>query len=86
MWSGITASCMPSIKQVFSYYVPRSSRHPTLNYSVSQFRHARPETALESDGAFRKWGYRSNVDTEHTAHITQGFTGVEMDIIAEERV
>ncbi|KAF2800534.1 hypothetical protein K505DRAFT_355625 [Melanomma pulvis-pyrius CBS 109.77] len=87
MWSGVTASCMPSVKHFCSYYIPTASQVTTLGPSTSHFRRSTREEIPDANGIFRKWGYNSNADTESATHITQGSGGTRMkDLTADSIV
>lgn len=59
MWSGVTASCMPTVKQFFSHYFPTASLKAVSKLSTSHFKHENQEKSYKSRGAFRLWGTRA---------------------------
>lgn len=87
MWSGVTASCMPSVKQFFSNYVPKQSPNSTLEPTLSHIRQPAKENMAVADSSFRRWGYKSNGDVESATHIVHGSpdcADLEMeDLVAE---
>ncbi|KAH6387206.1 hypothetical protein HBI55_181490 [Parastagonospora nodorum] len=72
MWSGVTASCMPTVKQFFSHYFPTASLDKKPEQSTSHSRRVNEGRNLKPGGSFRLWGYKSSTHTESTEQITQG--------------
>lgn len=77
---GVTASCMPTLKQFFSRYACSMPSGVTSRPSLLSLR--RPAKERMSDpgrGGFRQWGYQTNADTESTTRIGHGAADAEMD-------
>jgi len=79
MWAGVTASCMPAVKQFFSRYRPSVPHSITLMPSLLSFRRSTKESVPDAERGFRQWGYKSNAETESTTRIGHGSANSEIE-------
>ncbi|KAF2446585.1 hypothetical protein P171DRAFT_483919 [Karstenula rhodostoma CBS 690.94] len=79
MWAGATASCMPSVKQLFSRYMPSLSQSSAFKPSLLSFRRSTKDGVPDAERGFRRWGYKSNAVTESTTRIGNRFEDTETE-------